>query len=91
MKVPSKSELKDRIEYLENQNAALLEKQDAEQIDERERRKPEAIEKFYQTVGGIFGKTVCNVKFEHADAAGYWFTFELTNDPRRQTIRINLD
>lgn len=26
-----------------------------------------------------------NLEFTHADAAGYWFTFELKNDARRQT------
>ena len=26
-----------------------------------------------------------NVRFEHVDASGYWYTFELVNDDRRQT------
>jgi hypothetical protein len=25
------------------------------------------------------------LRFEHVDAAAYWFTFELVNDDRRQT------
>ena len=31
---------------------------------------------------------VKNVRFEHADESGYWFTYELQNDPRRQTYAV---
>lgn len=27
----------------------------------------------------------CNLRFEHVDAAAYWYSFELVNDSRRQT------
>lgn len=27
----------------------------------------------------------CKLRFEHVDAAAYWYTFELVNDDRRQT------
>lgn len=37
----------------------------------------------------MFPNLVRNVQFEHRDAAGWWYTFELVNDARRQTIRIN--
>ena len=32
-----------------------------------------------------FPRTWCKLRFEHVDAAAYWFTFELVNDDRRQT------
>lgn len=37
----------------------------------------------------MFPNMARNVQFEHKDAAGWWYTFELVNDPRRQTIRVN--
>ena len=36
-----------------------------------------------------FPGLACKVQFEHVDAAGWWYTFELINDNRRQTIRVN--
>lgn len=35
-----------------------------------------------------FPGLACNVRFEHQDAAGWWYTFELVNDPRRQTWAV---
>lgn len=32
-----------------------------------------------------FPCTWCRLRFEHVDAAAYWFSFELTHDDRRQT------
>lgn len=40
-------------------------------------------------ISGFLNKTFpgiwCNLRFEHVDAAAYWYTFELVNDSRRQT------
>lgn len=44
-----------------------------------------ATELMYQELKTIFGGLVKNLRFEHADSSGYWFTFELVNDDRRQT------
>ena len=33
----------------------------------------------------MHGSTVRNVVLDHVDAAGYWFSFELVQDDRRQT------
>ena len=35
-----------------------------------------------------FPGLACNVRFEHQDAAGWWYTFELVNDSRRQTFAV---
>ena len=33
----------------------------------------------------MYGEVVMNVRLEHVDASGYWFSYELENDDRRQT------
>ena len=50
-----------------------------------------ATELMHQELKTIFGGLVKNLRFEHADASGYWFTFELVNDDRRQTWCIRLE
>ena len=35
-----------------------------------------------------FGNAVRNLRFEHVDESGYWFTFELAQDSRRQTYCV---
>ena len=36
----------------------------------------------------IYPNLVCNLRYEHVDAAGWWFTYELLNDRRRQTYCV---
>lgn len=43
-----------------------------------------AVELLHRQLRPLYGE-IFNVSFEHRDAAGYWFSFELPNDPRRQT------
>jgi hypothetical protein len=31
------------------------------------------------------GRDIRNIRLDHVDAAGYWFTYELEQDTRRQT------
>ena len=50
-----------------------------------------ATELMHQELKTIFGGLVKNLRFEHADTSGYWFTFELVNDDRRQTWCIRLE
>ena len=50
-----------------------------------------ATELMHQELKTIIGGLVKNLRFEHADASGYWFTFELINDSRRQTWCIRPD
>lgn len=33
----------------------------------------------------MYGEAIKNVRLEHVDAAGYWFSYELEHDSRRQT------
>lgn len=52
-------------------------------------KKLEADRLLWEELRKMFGNLPCNVRFEHKDDSGYWYTFELVNDSRRQTIRIN--
>jgi len=46
---------------------------------------PTAAMKMCEFLNKTYPGIWCNVRFEHVDAAGYWYTFELVNDDRRQT------
>jgi competence ComEA-like helix-hairpin-helix protein len=46
---------------------------------------PEASWKMVKYLNKTFPGTWRNPRFEHVDASGYWYTFELVNDDRRQT------
>jgi competence ComEA-like helix-hairpin-helix protein len=58
-------------------------------LDEQQRewmlRISDATEWMAGFLNKTFGRLWCNLRFEHVDAAAYWFTFELVNDDRRQT------
>ena len=36
----------------------------------------------------MYGESVRNVVLDHVDAAGYWFSYELVQDSRRQVHRV---
>lgn len=50
-----------------------------------------AYDKVKEVLHKAFGETVQLLRFEHVDSSGYWFTFELINDRRRQTYRVGHD
>jgi hypothetical protein len=58
-------------------------------VDEQQRewmlRISDATEWITGFLNKTFGKLWCKLRFEHVDAAAYWYTFELVNDDRRQT------
>lgn len=56
-----------------------------------EERKRAADAELWKTLNEIFPNLACNARFEHVDAAAWWYTFELKNDARRQTIGIRHD
>lgn len=84
-KRPTKSELYERIECLERQNQALSDELEKEQRRQWELKIPEAAMVMAKFLEKTFPRLWCNVRFEHVDAAAYWYTFELKNDSRRQT------
>ena len=87
-KRPTKDELYERIECLEKQNRSLSDELERNRRLEWERRIPDATEWITGFLNKTFPRTWCNLRFEHVDAAAYWFTFELTNDSRRQTWSV---
>lgn len=68
----------------EKLNAERLQKQQ----EEWDRLRPKATEIFHKEMNKIFPEMVCKVTLEHIDSSGFWFTFELKNDRRRQTYVI---
>lgn len=58
-------------------------------VDEQQRawmlRITDATEWITGFLNKTFGGLWCKLRFEHVDAAAYWYTFELVNDDRRQT------
>lgn len=60
---------------------------DREEAEQREwlLHLADATEVMCKFLNKTFPRTWCNLKFEHVDAAAYWYTFELVNDDRRQT------
>lgn len=48
----------------------------------------DATEWICEFLNRTFPGTWCKLRFEHVDAAAYWFTFELVNDDRRQTWSV---
>lgn len=88
MKVPSKAELYEQIAVLERQNAKLTEENNREQMEKWKTKLSDAYDVFWKYVNSAFPNLVIKVAIEHIDAAGYWFTFELINDSRRQTYAV---
>lgn len=43
-----------------------------------------ATQELYWQLRPIYGNSLYNVRFEHEDESGYWFSFELVGDARRQ-------
>lgn len=88
MKVESKADLKRRISALQDENTRLVEKAERAQRERWEKAIPDATAAFLKEVNETFPGMVKNPHFEHVDASGYWFTFELENDGHRQTYAV---
>lgn len=88
MSVPTKQELKDEIGYLYYELEKMRMQRDAELLKKRKMLIPIAMEIFETQMKRQFGNILKNIVLEHIDDSGYWFTFELTNDSRRQTYCI---
>ena len=58
------------------------------QQEEWEKLRPKATEVFHKEMNKVFPEMVCKVTLEHIDSSGFWFTFELKNDDRRQTYAV---
>ena len=49
---------------------------------------PAAVEAFYAHARHLYGETLFDVRFDHVDESGYWFSYELTHDHRRQVYCV---
>ena len=87
MNAPTKANLYNQIDALNRENYKLL-----QQIEEEERKK--WIDNTSRAVTVLFemlpfaARRVVKVTLEHIDRSGYWFTFEIDNDNRRQTFAV---
>lgn len=90
-----KAELQKQIESLQKENDFF--KTENEKLnnqvkiklqEEWDKLRPKATEVFYKEMNKVFPEMVCRVTLEHIDLSGFWFTFELKNDSRRQTYVI---
>ncbi len=88
MTKPTKSDLYNLVDHLERENEKLNNTINQEQIKKWEDARPVAYEAFWKYANAAFPNLVIKEKLEHIDAAGYWFTFELKNDDRRQTYAV---
>lgn len=48
----------------------------------------DATDEMISILNSKFGRTWLNLRFEHVDAAAYWYTFELVNYRCRQTLSV---
>ena len=87
MKVPTKDELRAQVAALTRENNKLQEQLEAEERKRWQERKDDAFEAFYDAVP-FMKHEICIVTLEHIDKAGYWFTFELRTDNRKQTYCV---
>ena len=87
MKVPTKSELYAQIEALTRENIVLQEKLDAEKHKRWREKVDDAFEKLYE-LSPFSKREMYETSLVHIDDAGYWFTFELFNDNRKQTFCV---
>ena len=87
MKTPTKAELYAQIDALTRENIALQDKLDAEKHKRWREKVDDAFEKLYE-LSPFSKREMYETSLVHIDDAGYWFTFELLNDSRKQTLCV---
>jgi hypothetical protein len=87
MKKPTKSNLYEQIAVLERENLKLSKKVEEEERKKWLENKNKAVTVFFNSLP-FPSRRVTKVTLEHIDKAGYWFTFEIDNDNRRQTYAV---
>lgn len=86
-----KAEYVKEVAFLQSENERLRQQLDAEKKRIWAKQVPIAMEKIAKELERVYGCLLCMVRFEHVDEAGFWFTYELTNDSRRQTYCVRHD
>lgn len=88
MKTPTKAELYAQLAELQKLNAKLANELEAEKRARWNKRIPGAVEECQRYLNTVFPGAIFALQYEHVDASGYYFTFELVNDARRQTYCV---
>ena len=87
MKTPTKAELYAQIEALARENIKLQEQLEAEEKKLWRSKVDDAFEKLYE-LSPFTKREMYNTTLDHIDKAGYWFSFELWSDSRKQTFCV---
>lgn len=87
-KRPTKQELYNRIAELEKLQQKAYEEKNREKIKKWNDLLPAAYEECRKQLNSVFPNIITNLHFEHVDEGGYWFTFDLINDDRKQTYAV---
>ena len=88
MKTETKAELRERIALLEMMLAEATKISDAAERADWEKKIPIASIKAFHTLAKTFPNTFYDLTFIHVDKGGYWYTFSLINDDRKQTYCV---
>ena len=86
-----KAEYVKEVEFLQSENEKLRQQLDAEKKRIWAQRVPLAMEKMSKELEKIYGCLLCMIRLEHVDEAGFWFSYELINDSRRQIYCVRHD
>lgn len=89
MKVPTKKQLYQQLSELQAERIKAQEEKEQEQQKAFMVYYDGAYGHLIKTLKSAFGGQYRLVKFEHVDESGFWFSFELANDNRRQTYRVS--
>lgn len=88
IKKPTKQDLYNRIAELERIQQREYEERNREKLKKWNDALPLAFAECRKQLEAVFPRVLTLLHFEHVDEGGYWFTFQLTNDERRQTYCI---
>jgi len=87
MKTPTKAELYAQVAALEKENIRLQIQLDAEKQKRWREKIDRAFEVLYASVP-FLPREMYMTTLEHIDDTGYWFTYELQTDSRKQTYCV---
>lgn len=87
MKVPTKSDLYNRIMALEKENAALKEQLEAEQQKRWREGEGKARRVLFESIPFTVLQTRL-LRLDHIDTVGYWFTFYVDSGNALQTYCV---
>ena len=87
MKTPTKADLYAQIEALERENIKLRKELDAEKEKRWYEHQREAVQELFNAVPFPL-EHMWNIKLDHIDNCGYWFTFDVIGHIVPQTYCV---